>query len=47
MPTVLVTPDLGVAALLTGESGDLAESLERPGPLLERVGARIALEPLG
>jgi glycerate kinase len=30
----------------TGESGDLTECLERPGPLLERLGARIAREQL-
>src|SRR3954468_9732515 len=32
---------------LTAESEDLAECLQRPGPLLERIGARIAREHAG
>ena len=46
-PGQLAAAGFAAAYPLTAESEDLAECLERPGPLLERIGARIAREHLG
>ena len=46
-PGQLAAAGFAAAYPLTGESDDLAECLARPGPLLERIGARIAREQLG
>ena len=46
-PGQLAAAGFAAAYPLTGESDDLVECLERPGPLLERVGVRIAREQLG
>ena len=46
-PGQLAAAGFAAAYPLTAESDDLAECLERPGPLLERIGARIAREHLG
>ena len=46
-PGQLAAAGFAAAYPLTAETDDLAECLERPGPLLERIGARIAREHLG
>jgi glycerate kinase len=43
----LRTAGVGAAYALLAEAGDEREAFERPGPLLERIGARIAREHLG
>jgi glycerate kinase len=46
-PGQLAAAGIAAAYPLTDESGDLSECLERPGPLLERLGGRIARDHLG
>jgi glycerate kinase len=46
-PVTLRTVGIGAAYPLLAEATDEREAFERPGPLLERIGARIAREHLG